>query len=770
MKRSDRSPALWPSARTPTRSKAGRLVAIVGLLLLLLPGLAWFSIRWVALPPDLMTAPAGSTEFIDRDGRALRSVLVEGQFRRPVSFHELPERLIDATLAAEDGRFWSHPGVDWRATARAAAQRLRHGRVISGGSTITQQLIKLASPRPRTLPAKALEAAQALRLEQIWDKQRILAAYFARLSYGNLCTGPAEAAQFYFGKTLTDLSVAEAAFLAGLPQAPSRLNPHRNPAGAQKRQQWILQRMRDVGRLTAAAHQRARAEPIELQPPRRTFLAPHFVDLLLETRGEQLDRVVEPVRTTLDLSLNRFAEEALRRQLARLRESAVRDGAIVVLDNRGGEVLALVGSGDYFSPGAGQVNGTRAPRSAGSTLKPFTYLLAFEQGASPATVVADVPTAFPTSTGVFRPVNYERHCSGPMRYRLALANSLNIPAVRVLASVGGAPSLQRLLVDCGLTTLGEPADFYGLGLTIGNADVRLLELANAYGMLARLGEHRSWRLLADEPLPPAQRRATAASAWLVADVLGDNAARARAFGPDSPLRFDFPVACKTGTSSDFRDNWALGYTPEFTVGVWMGNFDGQPMGQIAGVTGAAPVLHELVVHLHERFGTTWFAPPDGIESAIVDPLTGRRLVEPRPDSVREYFLAAHPPLEARAADYDETGRVRLGGEYADWLASGDNGLGTRAGLSPARSEEGLRITTPLAGTVYFLDPDLPEAGGWLTLRAEGPDGMVWQSETLEVHPQGQQARARLIAGLHRLTVQDPETGRRAETWIEVRTL
>jgi penicillin-binding protein 1C len=425
---------------------------------------------------------------------------------------------------------------------------------------------------------------------------------------------------------------------------------------AVKRQQWILGQMRQAGWLNQDQWQRAMQEPLRLASARRVFEAPHFVDLLLaleEPSESPTTGRSGAVRTTLDRALTRFAESALRSRLSQLHDQHVSDGAVVVLDNQSGDVLALVGSANYFAPASGQVNGAWAPRSPGSTFKPFTYLLALEHGATPATIVADVPTEFATATGLFAPVNYDRHCYGPMRYRLALANSLNISAVKVLASQGGPKSLQQLLQQCGLTTLDRPAEHYGLGLTIGNAEARLLELANAYACLARLGEYQPYRMLLDaagqrgrsasQPYTrTAPQVASPAAAYLIADILSDCDARALAFGVETPLRFDFPAACKTGTSSDFRDNWAFGYTPEFTVGIWVGNFDGAPMEHVSGVTGAAPILHDVLDHLHERYGTSWYATPTNIVECWIHPITGKRLsqapVTAGPGAVREKFL------------------------------------------------------------------------------------------------------------------------------------
>jgi penicillin-binding protein 1C len=520
--------------------------------------------------------------------------------------------------------------------------------------------------------------------------------------------------------------------------------------------------MRDNGWLTAAQHERAVAEPLRLQAPRRLFRAPHFVDLVLQ----QLPAPRPEVRTTLDFHLNEVVERIIREKLARLRDQNVRNAAAVVIDNASGDVIALVGSENYFAPGAGQVNGAWARRSAGSTLKPFTYLLALERGATPATVVADVRTAFPAPDGFYRPENYNRHCYGPVRYRIALANSLNIPAVKVLIAAGGPAALDQRLRLCGLTTLDKPAETYGLGLTLGNCETRLLELTNAYACLARLGEFRPWRILADAP---ASQRAVSRPefVWQIADILSDNAARTLSFGMHSALRFDFPVACKTGTSSDFRDNWTLGFTPEFTVGVWVGNFDGSPMHEVSGVTGAGPILHDVFEHLHSQFGGSWYATPPQIVEREVQPLTGKLLAPSPPQGVREKFVRDHlPPVES-PADYDAAGQVKLGSEYTEWLASAENSLAGRV-TNPAAGAE-LRVVSPQAGSVYVIDPDVPTSRRVL-LVASGPAGIRWESPSLECQAGPDGTFAIAVDGEHKITVIDPRSGKRAETWIRVRSL
>jgi penicillin-binding protein 1C len=721
-------------------------------------------ISFVPLPAALFTSPQPAVELLDRHGEPLR-LAREGDrpFQQCATLSEIPPALVNATLAAEDSRFWSHHGVDWRADARAAWQLLRNRRIISGASTITQQLIKLCAPRSRTLKAKVIETAQALRLEQVWDKQRILCEYLNRVDYGNNNRGCEAAAQFYFAKRPRDLSAAECALLAGLPQSPSALNPRAHFARARRRQIWILTRMSQEGWLTADEFQRACREPLRLARGARVFEAPHFVDLLLEQGDITVGQ--SNLRTTLDLHLNRFAGQTLRRQLGALQAEHAGEGAVVVIENQTGNVLALVGSRDYFSVQSGQVDGAWAPRSTGSALKPFLYWLALQRGATPASVVADVPTDFATSTGLFSPVNYDHHCYGPVRYRVALANSLNIAAVKVLDSIGGAGPLLDLLRRCQLSTLTHEDDYYGLGLAIGNAEARLLELANAYACLARLGVSLPYCLVPSASgQNSGQRVGDPDAAYLIADILSDNDARATAFGPESALRFDFPVACKTGTSSDFRDNWAFGYTPEFTVGVWVGNFDGSPMRHVSGVTGAAPILHDLIDYLHAQYGTSWFAQPAGIVERPIDPLTGK--LHPLQTAVNEKFMAHILPPSTGVGDSDETGRLCLGPEYREWLAGPDNWLAGRVVLRDVASR--LRVTFPLPGTVLFLDSDLPERGRLLHLAVEGSDKAEWSSDSLECRRQDGQSVALLALGRHKLAVRDPRTGATQRTWIEVK--
>jgi penicillin-binding protein 1C len=704
-----------------------------------------------------------SIALVDRHGIPLRETRVAERFSRELALADVPRHVIDAVLAAEDKRFFRHHGIDWLANVRAIVTGLSRGRIVSGASTITQQLVKISERRPRTLRAKLIESITAFHLEQIWSKDQILAAYLNRLDFGNLNIGLTAAADYYFDKPVSDLSDAEAAFLAGLPKNPRKLNPHVAGEAARRRKETVLRRMRDNGQLDLARYDRALHEALTIRPPQRRFRAPHFVEMVLQQLPETPR---SELKTTLDFRLNEQVERIVRERLAQLREQNVRNAAAVVIDNATGDVVALVGSENYFAPGAGQVNGAWAQRSAGSTLKPFTYLLALERGATPATMVADVRTNFPSADGFYRPENYNRRCYGPVRYRTALASSLNIPAVKVLLDAGGPAALHERLRECGLTTLHRPAEVYGLGLTLGNCETRLLEITNAYASLARLGEFRPWRVLSTSPTT-SRRYSRPELVWQIADMLSDNSARTLAFGMNSALRFDYPVACKTGTSTDFRDNWTIGFTPEYSVGVWVGNFDGSPMREVSGVTGAGPILHSIFDYLHTNYGTSWYRTPAGIAERTIHPLTGKLLADGDARGVREKFVADHVPAAESPEDYDGAGNVQLGPEYTDWFRSAENSVQDRAALAVAN--DALQITSPLPGSVYLVDPDVPSTRR-IPLIAHGGADMEWQSESLACLSEAGRDFAMAADGEHRILVTDRVSGRRAETWIRIRSL
>ena len=730
----------------------------------------YFLLPWVVPWPEALSRPVpGGVRLTDRQGTPLRRLLADGRRTgETVPLEELPKALVEATLAAEDQRFFSHGGIDPLALTRAVRDGVKAGRRVSGASTVTQQLVKLANPRPRTWSTKLREMLTARRVEMTWSKERILEQYLARLEYGNLHRGPAAAASGYFGKPLADCSLAECAFLAGLPQSPSRLNPWRDPSRAIKRQKWILERLRALHRMDGAALDRALAEPLRLRRHFGAFAAPHFADMFLDHTHQPLPADGD-CPTSLDLNLQQICERSIADRLNRLSGKNVNQAAVVVIHNETGEIRALIGSRDYTGHDAGQVNGATARRSPGSALKPFTYLLALSQDLSPASILPDLPVEYMTTTGLYRPQNYNHRPAGPVPLRAALANSLNLSAVRVLENHGGVSALIASLQAAGLTTLTRPAADYGLGLTIGGGEVTLLELTAAYSTLARLGTVKPVRFTPTDNPVPEQRIYDPDACWLLADILSDNEARARNFGTTSALRLPFPCAVKTGTSTDYRDNWALGYNAAFTVGVWVGNFDNSPMRGVSGVTGAAPVFRDIFTWLDARWPAPWYEKPSSIVDREVDPLTGL----PRPDSlagerpaILEKFRRELAPNQPEPDRYDASGRVILPPEYAAWLAGPDNYLGTAAIAAYRPSSEApWRILSPLPGTTLLLDPDLPQGGRALSLRVNPPtSAVVWTSPTLRIEDH----TAWLIPGRHELTARDRVTGREATTWVEVR--
>ncbi len=735
--------------------------------------LVWYALPWCFPWPEALNAPpAPAAAFTDREGVPLRRLLENGgRAGGALTLHEIPESLVRATLAAEDQRFRSHGGVDWLASARAVKDSVMAGRSVSGASTVTQQLVKITLPRERTLWTKAAEIFTARRIEMTWSKDEILASYLNRLQYGSLAEGCAEAAQTFFDKPLADCSLAECAFLAGLPQAPTRFSPWRNPDGAKKRQEWVLSRMKALEWITPEEHTRAVAEPLRTVRKAGAFRAPHFVDRLLSAMPDEPSAGTS-LKTTLDSAIQAQCERCVRDRLARLKDHNAHHAAVVVLDSATGQVLAMVGSPDYA---AAQVNGAAARRSPGSALKPFTYLLAFQNGLSPADIVTDLPVEFMTPTGVYRPENYNHRAAGPVSLRAALANSLNLSAVRTLQQHGGAPALVEALQSCGITTLTRKPEDYGLGLTIGGSEVTLLELTTAYSCLARLGTHRAPVMLMDAPASPEVRVFDPVACWLLADVLADNDARTRSFGMDSALRLPFPVAVKTGTSTDYRDNWTLGYNARFTVGVWVGNFDNSPMRGVSGVSGAAPIFRDTFTWLETRWPSSWYERPPEIVELEVDALTGKpvppRLAGRRPAVLEKFRRDLAPAKDAGRDLYDAAGRVLLPSSYAAWLAGPDNWLGAAAVATDRMEPAAFRILSPLPGASVLLDPDLPDGGRRLPLRTTAPAGSVeWSSPTLRIEATPRGAVALLEPGQHTLTARVSASGETLTATVSVRKL
>jgi penicillin-binding protein 1C len=606
-----------------------RIVLIVGLV-------GWAAWLWLPFPQaKLERYPFGVT-IVDRDSQPMRVMLNEADaLCLPVRLADTGPWLGPAIVAAEDKRFFHHRGVDVLALGRAIRQNLTSRRVVSGASTLSTQVIRLVEPRPRDLWAKLVEMLQALRMERRYTKSQILEQYLNRAPFGSNLIGVEAASRRYFGKSAADLSLAEAAVIAGLPQAPTRLRPDRYPERAARRRSYVLHRMLEEGFITSEQCAAADSEPIACRSGATVFRAPHFCDLVRAHRPQS------PImHTTLDSALQLIAEEALQQRTVDLSREGIHGGAVVIMDVRSGAVRALVGSPNFWDQRwQGQVNGADSPRSPGSALKPFIYAMAIDQGlCTPASIVADVPMV----TAQFQPENYDHVFSGPVSVREALVRSLNIPALRITQQIGPENVLQ-LLRRVGLTTLDKTSEHYGLGLALGSGEVTLLDLANAYACLARLGSYRRLRLLeAESPSPPV-RIFSPEAAWLVADILSGDERAADASGHIADVQLP-RVAWKTGTSAGLRDAWTVAYNPDYVVGVWLGNPAGQNSPALVGRQVAAPLAYEIFRRLYPAGHAPWFSRPSGIETRVVCARSGMPARECCESTVTDWSIRGVSPV------------------------------------------------------------------------------------------------------------------------------
>ncbi|NLX08418.1 MAG: penicillin-binding protein [Chloroflexi bacterium] len=605
-----------------------------------------------------------TTVLYDRHGNALHEVFEEGR-RTRISLDQIPQDLIDATIAVEDGTFYKNRGIDIPGILRAARQYVQEGYVVSGGSTITQQLIRnvLFDYEYRTeqsISRKMKEALLAVILTQRMSKDEILELYLNEIYYGNLAYGAEAASQTYFDKSASELTLAEAALLAGLPQAPADLDPlNPDPAVQQRvmeRRRLVLNLMVDEGYLTEAEANAAYAEPLTYASPDIALeSAPHFVvyaqaelgNLLVRELGlspeeirEMIGRGGLRVYTTIDMDYQRLIEDAARSQVSQLSASNhLTNAAVVVIHPQTGEILAMLGSVNYGDESIdGNVNVTIAARQPGSAMKPFTYAAAMENGWTAAQVIWDTETHIGVpGQPMYSPVNYDRGFHGPVRMREALANSYNVPAVQTLRQVG-VDYLLWMMHRVGVTSLSSDASQYGLSLTLGGGEVTPLELTTAYGVLANGGVYVPTTpilcvtdsdgsiLYEYERMCPTGTNLTDRSksvvasgqpvldpriAFVISHILSDNAARSPAMGSNSPLYTPgIPTSVKTGTTDDFRDNWTVGFTRNIAVGVWAGNTDNSPMSGVSGLQGAAPIWQDVMIGIYGR-------------PALLDMLVGR---------------------------------------------------------------------------------------------------------------------------------------------------
>jgi len=669
--------------------------------------------------------------FLDRQGRVIHELRIDKKGRRLdwVELGDISPALKKAVLMSEDHRFYQHAGVDWRAVGKAVLDMF-FGSKTRGASTISMQLAvmleKGSSPKGRkTLRQKWDQMMSARQLEKRWHKEEILEAYLNMVTFRGEIQGIGAASRGMFDKEPSGLNDIESCVLAALIRAPNAL-----PADVGRRAVILARSIRtstDSARVERFASE-VLSYPYRLHP--KVALAPHAALRLIRTEsGPKRIGDMPPLRieTTLDLRIQRFANDTLRQQVAALVGRNVGDGAVIVVENTSGNILAYVGSA-----GDSQVDGVFAKRQAGSTLKPFLYGLAIEKRLlTAASLLDDSPLNIPTERGLYAPHDYDHRSHGFVSVRTALSSSLNIPAVRTQLLVGTEPFTERLR-QAGFDLRRAP-EFYGFSLALGTADISLQELVNAYRMLALGGVRSELRLTPGPPVNP-RRVMDRRAAFIIADILADRSSRSITFGFDNPLTTRFWSAVKTGTSKDMRDNWCVGFSRRYTVGVWVGNFSGEPMWNVSGVSGAAPVWLEVMNFLHHDLRSNPPVLPDGIVQAGTSSPDGR-------ESVRtEFFLAGTEPSEM------ETVSERR-----------------KTGLIP-------KIAYPPTGTIIVIDPDIPEENQRVFFEAENSSGanVRWRLNGTFLAPGEEGRRWAPRPGRYELALFDNEGKMRDNVSFEVR--
>jgi penicillin-binding protein 1C len=721
------------------------LVAVVLVPFVLLSAAALLT----PLPAALQKGAAytESTRYLDRDGRVLRETRANDATRaRWVSLRDTGPHLPRAVVAAEDARFYDHPGVDPLSVLRALGSDIVNRRVVSGASTLTMQLARNVAPHPRTLRGKLGEMAMAMRIEGSLHKDQILEQYMNRAPFGVGVRGVSAASYRYFDKPPSELSLAEAATLASIPRGPAVYDIEKHPERVLRRRNRVLARMRSQGLISEEERASAESEPLTPQLGRPQSGAPHFTVALesgalgpVSARANGM-----AVSTTLDRDLQREVENVVREALQPLARKDVSAASVVVLSNATGDILAYLGSPEFTDPRGGQNDGVRARRQPGSTLKPFIYGLLMERrDATPATVFPDLELHLADGSGTYAPNNYDGRFHGPVRMREALGNSYNVPAVLAAHQVGPGPVVERLRA-LGLGTLDLPAEHYGDAIALGDGEVRLIDLTNAYATLARGGVALPVRAVRTESVPEPVRVLPAWEASLVTDMLSDRSARIASFGEASVLDLPFAVAAKTGTSKGFHDNWTMGYTKEITVGVWVGNFDGSPMHGVSGITGAGPIFQGVMSAAMRGRTPVALGASDETMEIEVCPLSGKRAgphchhhvreVVRRGTDVGECDMHQEVAIDTRnglralpscGADFVERRElVSLPDEYRSW-AKGAGVLLVPEETSPLCSGGGggnggkaPRIRYPLDGSRFQIEKGRPLSSQMLPITVD----------------------------------------------------
>lgn len=690
----------------------------------------------------------------DRNNILLANLFPEyGGFYKEVKYSDLPQNLIEAVISAEDKNFFSHKGIDYKAILRAFISNLLNRKIVSGGSTITQQLSKSIINRERNYINKFYEALDSIRLEKNLTKEEILTEYLNRIFFGNNCYGIGAAAELYFKKEVKDLNINESVILASIIKSGTKFNPYKYEKRLHLRKKYVLGQMKNNNYIKEEEYNNYINENITIYTNREKNIlkAPHFVMYIKDSIGKLKYSNITEVKTTLDYKMQKEASLVISNASQSLHSFNVRNISCVILNAKTGEVLSMIGSMDYFDKETdGSVNGAIALRQPGSALKPFLYAYLFDKGESPASVIGDIKTYINSPGGDYIPENFDRKYRGPVTIRDALANSLNIPAVRWLSKYS-LKDFQNILLKSGLRSIDKNPDYYGYSLVLGSAEVRLIDLASAYTIFPNSGifiNHYSAVSLKKENgeifyFPKKsythKRVISEESAYLINKILSDRNARMGSFRSYRGLVYPFSIAIKTGTSKGSRDAWAIGYTKDYIVGLWLGDFKGSEMINITGGNGAVPILYDLFSMLNKsQKETKWNKPKDIIEREICL-ISGKLRGEFCKETRLEEFSIFNVPKEEcdvhnlyikRNSDgsIDKKVFLNLPSEYNDWIKERQiekpnsewikaentyayNNLNQINNFNSINNQnkinERISITSPTDNSIYKIDSTLP---------------------------------------------------------------
>lgn len=701
-----------------------------------------------------------SLKILDRNGIELYEFLGREKIRSQwLSFDEISPWLIKTAIFREDRYFYRHFGVNPISLLRAGIVNFKNRKFLLGGSTISMQVAKIIEGRRgKNILKKLKEIFLAIKLEIFWSKRDIISYYLNSIYYGNQLLGCESASRFYFGKSAKELTLAQSAFLSVIPSSPSMLNPYKNLSEIEKRAKSLIKEMYLKGWIKKEDYEIAMNEKIEIKKPENPLLAPHFVFRVLREEEEDIYNFSE-IKTTIDYYLQKEAQNILKMHLENLKERGVSQGAIIIMENSNGEILAWVGSKNFWDEeSSGQIDGCTIKRQPGSALKPFLYAVSFKRGFTPSSILPDVPTSFKEGNKLYVPRNYSNDFSGPVRIRVALASSLNVPAVYVLSKIG-IPVLYEELLSCGFESLEKGDKFYGLGLALGSGEVTLLELVRGYSAFARKGILMKEKKIlcykrrdgtpGTPPETDKRRIFDEKISFLISSILSDDYSRGLGFRENSPLSFPYQVAVKTGTSEGFRDNFCIGYTKNWTVGVWVGNFEGEGMRNVSGVTGAGPIFHSIMDLLQKRkYGKIPYGErsleeiPEGIVRLDICPVSGMLSSEYCEGRIGEYFIEGTEPKELCNWHRIEEIDLRNGLLAAKWTPkkfrkekififppsifkewTRNKWFLPPVEISTLREHE-FKIVHPIDGSIFQSLPDLPR--NYQSIRLELRTDITWR--------------------------------------------